>query len=128
MNISSASCFHFFGVYSQKQNCKIMWQFYVEIFEESPYCFSQRLYTFPPAVNKGFNFSASLPIFISYYFKIIVVLKAVINIVSCVIFYDKLYFYSLFISETCSLMAHLFCKMWNVMENIVAGKTLWLGK
>ena len=54
--------FCFLWVNSQKWNSWIKWYFYFQFFEE-PYCFPQWLnyLTFPPAVQEGSPFSASLP-------------------------------------------------------------------
>ena len=56
---------------TQKWDSWIIWWFYSELFEESPYCFPYWLhqFTFPPTLHKDSLFSTSLPIVISWLFN-----------------------------------------------------------
>ena len=58
--------FGFLGIYAQKWDCWVIWQFYFQLFKESPYCSPWQLYqvAFPPTVREGSLFSAPSPVFI----------------------------------------------------------------
>ena len=58
--------FGFLRVHAQYWDCWIIWQFYSQFFEESPYCLPQWLYqfTFLPTLQNGSVFSTPSPAFI----------------------------------------------------------------
>ena len=55
--------YRFLRVYTQEQDCWVMWQFCIQLFKERPYCSPQWLYqfTFPPTVQEDSLFSTSSP-------------------------------------------------------------------
>ena len=62
-------------IYTQKQNCWIIWQSCL-MFEEPPYCLPQWLhqFTFPPNVLKGSYFPTSSPTLVIFCFCVCVCL------------------------------------------------------
>ena len=50
----------------QRQNCWVIWQFYLQVFEKPLYCFPQWLhqFTLPPTVHENSLFPTSSPTFV----------------------------------------------------------------
>ena len=69
-NEHKGACIFFKGsfvhIYAYEQDCWVIWQFYIQFSQESPYCFPQWFYqfTFPATVQDGSLLYTPSPAFI----------------------------------------------------------------